>query len=98
MASKTFSQHVKHALRRLVGRMKWHSILRIYGYCVNDLSSAFDNLNHDFLLTKLKTYGLENEALTLICNYVNRRKQRVKYMDHFASGEQQLMVWPRDLC
>ena len=33
-----------------------------------DLSKVFDNLNHELLLAKVKTYGLDNNSVTLIRN------------------------------
>jgi len=43
-----------------------------------DLSKAFDCLPHKLLLNKLKSYDLSNEALNLLDNYLNNRKQCVK--------------------
>ena len=43
-----------------------------------DLSKAFDTLNYQILLRKLKYYGLGNVAYNLIENYLNNRQQFVK--------------------
>ena len=32
-----------------------------------DLSKAFDTINHDLLLAKLKAYGFSNQALSFMC-------------------------------
>ena len=42
-----------------------------------DLSKAFDSVNHNLLLGKLKAYGLSQSALSLMSSYLQGRKQRV---------------------
>ena len=46
-----------------------------------DLSKAFDTLDHDILLFKLRYYGLENIALKLFHSYLSNRKQYIKLED-----------------
>ena len=43
-----------------------------------DLSKAFDTINHDLLLAKLKAYGFSPNALKLMHDYLNNRKQQVQ--------------------
>lgn len=43
-----------------------------------DLSKAFDTLNHDILLKKLKYYGFKDNALSLMHSYLVNRKQFVE--------------------
>lgn len=43
-----------------------------------DLSKAFDCLPHNLLLLKLKTYGLSDNAVELLCSYLSQRKQCIK--------------------
>jgi hypothetical protein len=46
-----------------------------------DLSKAFDTIDHNILLNKLKYYGFNNESLTLISSYLCGRKQYVEFED-----------------
>ena len=43
-----------------------------------DLSKAYDCLPHDLLLVKLKAYGLDNDSLIPLLDYISFRKQRTK--------------------
>ena len=36
---------------------------------LSNLSKAFDTINHDLLLAKLKTYGFSKQTLSFICSY-----------------------------
>ena len=75
----------QHALLRLVN--KWQSCLdkkETVGTVLMDLSKAYDCLNHDLLIAKLHAYGIGNNALRPIYNYLKRRKQRVKVGSSFS--------------
>ena len=52
---------------------------------LTDVSKMFECLNHDWLIAKLDDYGFKNDALYLIFNYLNNRKQRVKINSSFSS-------------
>ena len=44
-----------------------------------DLSKAFDILTHNILIDKLKFYGFQSQAITLISSYLSDRQQYVVY-------------------
>ena len=49
-----------------------------------DLSKAFDTINHDLLLAKLKAYGFSLNAVELMRSYLKNRK-RVQINNKFSS-------------
>ena len=49
-----------------------------------DLSQAFDTVNHNVLLQKLKAYGIQSENLKWFRNYFSNRKQFISYGDFKA--------------
>ena len=42
-----------------------------------DLKKAFDTVPHSSFMQKLSTYGLDNNTLSWVCNYLTNRKQHV---------------------
>ena len=49
------------------------------------LSKAFDNINHNLLLAKLKVYGFSENPLTLMCSYLKDQRQAVQVKNNFSS-------------
>ena len=49
------------------------------------ISKAFDAINHDLLLAKLKAYGFSLNAVKLMRRYLKNRKQQVQINNKFSS-------------
>ena len=50
-----------------------------------DLSKAFDTINHDLLLAKLKAYGLSKQVLSFIYSFLKKRRQKFKSTINLAA-------------
>ena len=47
------------------------------GVILVDFKKAFDLVDHNILLTKLKLYGIKNETLLWFKSYLSQRQQQV---------------------
>ena len=56
------------------------------GVIIMDLSKAFDSLNHELLLTKLKAYGLDSNSVTFMKSYLTNRLQCCKKITLLVNG------------
>ena len=50
-----------------------------------DVSIAFDVIQHDLLLAKLKAYGVGERSCALLKDYLSGGQQRVKIEDTFSN-------------
>ena len=65
----------QHCLLNLLD--KWKNSTdksKAFGALLTDLSKAFDCLDHELLIAKLKAYGFTLPALPLIHHYLSDRK------------------------
>ena len=53
-----------------------------------DLSKAFDTINHNLLLAKLKAYGFSHNALAFMLSYLKNRSHRVNINNNFSTWEE----------
>ena len=53
-----------------------------------DLSKAFDTLNHNLLIAKLRAYGFDTKALYYIKRYLDNRKQSGFVNSNFSSWQE----------
>ena len=54
------------------------------GVLIMDLSKAFDIINHDLFLSKLKAYGFNENSVSFIRSYLTNRYQRTKIGSTFS--------------
>ena len=69
----------------------WKNALDKKGYAgaiLTDLSKAFDCINHNLLLAKLKAYGFSHNALKFLCSYLKGRIQRTKVGPVFSKWKE----------
>ena len=67
---------------------KWKNTLdkgKHVGAVFMDLSEAFDTINYDLLIAKLKAYGFSNNTLLFMFNYLENRYQRVSVNSSFSN-------------
>lgn len=60
-----------------------------------DLSKAFDCVRHDTLISKLKHYGIQNQAINLVNSYLSNRVQKVDVGGERSSGSTIVMGVPQ---
>ena len=60
-----------------------------------DLSKAFDSLNHNLFLTKLKADGLGNSSLEFLCSFTSNRYQLCKINICFSEWKRVLAGIPQ---
>ena len=66
---------------------KWKKIVDcggVFGALLTDLSKAFDCIPHNLIIAKLEAYGIQTDALNLVCDYLSNRKQRVEINEIFS--------------
>ena len=63
----------------MTGKWKKNKDYRgVFAALLTDLSKAFDNVSHEFLIAKLQAYGFHIDALEIVHDYLSNRTQRVK--------------------
>ena len=79
------NHNTQHSLLKILEL--WKEALdkgRSVGAIFMDLSKAFDTLNHDLLIAKLKAYGFSENSLNYIQSYLRNRLQRTNVDNNFS--------------
>ena len=58
----------------------------INGVVFIDLKKAFDTIDHQIMLQKLKNYGIDEMSLTWFESYLTNRTQKCRVNDHFSNS------------
>ena len=76
----------QHAILKLLENWRAHLDKgENVGTILCDLSKAFDTLPHDLLIAKLNAYGVGQNALHLINDYLSEREQRCKVGSKYST-------------
>ena len=78
---KSTSVAITHLLSYLINN---YNANKKIGMALLDLKKAFDIINHDLLVIKLKHYGVRGSPLRWICSYLTNRTQRCKVNNDFS--------------
>ena len=65
------------------------------GVIFMDLSKAFDTINHDLQLTKLRAYGFSHNALAFVLSYLKNRSHMVNINNNFGTWESMIAGVPQ---
>ena len=60
-----------------------------------DLSKAFDTINHDLPLAKLKGYGFSHNALAFMLSHLKNRSHMVNVNNNFGTWEEMIAGVPQ---
>ena len=77
---------------------KWKNTLDKGGFVYAifmDLSKAFDTIDQDLLIVKLRPYGLQEDALVFMKSYFTNRQHRVRVNSNFSMWEEFMSGVPR---
>ena len=81
---KSTSVAITHLLSYLINN---YNANKKIGMALLNLKKAFDIINHDLLLIKLKHYGVRGTPLRWICSFLTNRTQRCKVSNDFSKTQ-----------
>ena len=60
-----------------------------------NLSKAYDCVNHDLIIAKLEAYGVGENSIRLIQNYLSQRQQRIKVVSSLSEWLEIILGVPK---
>ena len=60
-----------------------------------DLSKAFDAMNYDLLIAKLRAYGFQKDTLSFMKSYIMKRRQQIRVNSNFSGWERMISGVPQ---
>ena len=70
---------------QLQERVKCSTLSHVSTALLNDLSKAFDCIDHKPLITKMDAVGFDSSSLNFLCSYLKKRNQRTKLNPFYNS-------------
>ena len=87
------NHNIQYAVLRMIENWKTQLNKRNkIGVIIMNLPKAFDILNHNLLVAKLKAYGLNLNAASFIKSYLTNRYQRCKIGNLFSEWERNIIT------
>ena len=71
---------------------------KMVGMVMLDFSAAFDVIDHDILLEKLKCYGFNTDAMCWVKSYLSERRQKVFFNGSFSDSIELQCGVPQGSC
>ena len=65
---------------------------KLVGAVLLDFSAAFNVVDHELLLGKLKRYGFNSAALSWMESYLSRRRQKVFFNGSFSNSKDTVYI------
>ena len=84
------------ALISMVDRMLWNlDNNSVTGLIFDEFKKAFDLVDHEIMIQKLRIYGLDENSLELLKSYLSERKQRTAIGNAYSSSQSLLHGVPQ---